>query len=402
MDPDGLGIIVCAAAGAAALFCSYAAGAVCSGDAERKPTRLGFEDRLAGLCGCLALACAFFSWGFARLTGGFLWWGVPALAALVCLCLLAGALGLSKGAGEKAFSPMRFAGLLFAAPAKLVFRALHLSAAQDVTEEDLLDLVEDVEEKDLIDESQKKMIANIVELDDVTAGDVMTHRTEVVSVSDEATAEEVVQLAVKEGVSRMPVYHKSIDDIVGIVYVKDLFSIWNDPNKSTRSVKKFMRSAMFVPEACRARELLIEFRAKRTQIAVVVDEYGGTSGVVTMEDVLEEIVGNIQDEFDNEEEELTETPDGVLASGAADLEDVFEMLDLPLPAQSEDDHFESVGGLVIDRLGRIPAAGEAAAVPYGGVLFRVLKAGERRVDKVLCTPIAKKDTIEPDESKEDA
>ena len=142
-----------------------------------------------------------------------------------------------------------------------------------------------------------------------------------------------------------------------------------------------------MPEACRARELLLEFRRKHTQIAVVVDEYGGTSGLVTMEDVLEEIVGNIQDEYDNEEEDLVADGDGFIATGAADLEDLFEAFDLELPEPDEDDpdDIDTVGGLVIDRLGRIPDENEHAQVHYGGVVFTVLKASERRIEKVRCT-----------------
>ena len=130
----------------------------------------------------------------------------------------------------------------------------------------------------------------------------------------------------------------------------------------------------------------MEFRAKHAQIAVVVDEYGGTSGVVTMEDVLEEIVGNIQDEFDNEEEELVSTPEGLVAAGSADIEDIFEALGMELPPEGEEDErdFDTVGGLVTDQLGHIPAPGEAVRVEWGGVTFTVLEAGERRVNKVLC------------------
>ena len=251
-------------------------------------------------------------------------------------------------------------------------------------------MVDESEEHDVIDEGQKEMITNIFELADVTAGDIMTHRTELVAVPDTAAAHDVVELSLAEGVSRIPVYRKTLDDIEGIVYVKDLFTLWNKPGEGARPAREFVRSAMFVPESCRARELLIELRAKHAQIAVVVDEYGGTSGVVTMEDVLEEIVGNIQDEFDNEEEDLVRTEDGLVAAGSADIDDVFDALGLALPPESEDDErdFDTVGGLVTDRLGRIPSPGEAVQVEWGGAAFTVLEAGERRVNKVLCQALA--------------
>ncbi|MEG0168349.1 MAG: transporter associated domain-containing protein, partial [Ruthenibacterium sp.] len=191
----------------------------------------------------------------------------------------------------------------------------------------------------------------------------------------------------ERGFSRIPVYRKSMDDIVGILYAKDLFALWNGA-KADCAVSAFMRPAMFVPEACRARELLIEFKVKHTQIAVVVDEYGGTSGLVTMEDILEEIVGNIQDEFDDEEEDIVRCPDGLIAAGNADLEDVFDALSVDIPEEMEDENFDSVGGLVIDRFGRIPASGEEVAISYSRILFTVLEVDDRRVAKVKCTVIA--------------
>ena len=289
-------------------------------------------------------------------------------------------------------------------PGWLVFKALGLSAQSDVTEEDVLSFVDDVEEHDLIDESQKKMITNIFELDDVTAGDVMTHRTEIVSVEENTPAADAVRLSLEHGFSRLPVYRKSLDDIVGILYVKDLFALWDTPEKAQAPVSRFMRGAMFVPEACRAQELLVDFKVKHTQIAVVVDEYGGTSGLATMEDVLEEIVGNIQDEFDNEDEDLVATEDGFVAAGSADLEEVFEAFGLEPPDEDEDGEadFDTVGGLIIDRLGRIPAAGEDVTLEYGGLEFTVLEVEDRRVGKVKCTRAPELNPENDDDEEEDA
>ena len=136
-------------------------------------------------------------------------------------------------------------GKVLTAPAKLLFKMTGTTADSGVTEEELMNMVEDVEEQSLIDENQKKMIASIVEFDDVTAEDVMTHRTEIVSVADTANIGDVVRLAMAEGISRIPVYHKTLDDVVGMLHVKDLFGLWDDPARSSELVVNHMRKAMF-------------------------------------------------------------------------------------------------------------------------------------------------------------
>lgn len=388
MTPDGPSILMVSLGGVLSLVFAACVGAVCANDSEREQrSRLGFSSRLAGACVCVLVSCACFACGLVRMQMA-LWLALVCFLLLCALALACAALGATRRSEDaQALALFRPVGAVFSAPAHLLFSSLRLSAQADVTEEDLLSMVDDVEEQELIDENQKEMITNIVELADVTAGEIMTHRTEVVSIPEDMTAAAAAQLAAKEGVSRMPVYRKTIDEIAGILFVKDLFKTWDDPAKSSLPVRHFVRPAMFVPEACRARELLIEFRLKHTHIAIVVDEYGGTSGVVSMEDVLEVIVGNIQDEFDNEDEEIAVQADGsVLAAGSAHLEDVFEALDIEPPEETdEDDGFDTVGGLVIDRLGRIPAEGEDVSVPFGGILFTVVKAADRRIASVRCT-----------------
>lgn len=374
---------------ALALAAAFRAGAVSAAEPERQRAGvLGFSDRMAGLCAAFVLACGLFIYGLLCLFALSLFWLLPLLAALLALAVVAFSFGKVTGRVKETdgFTLARLLGTPLAAPAKLLLGAMGLSAQPDVTEEDVLSFVDDVEERELIDESQKKMIANIFELDDVTAGDVMTHRTEIIGVEESTPAIEAMRIATEHGRSRLPVYRKSLDEVVGILYIKDLFVLWDAPERADAPVKEFMRGAMFVPEACRARELLVDFKRKHTQIAVVVDEYGGTSGLATMEDVLEEIVGNIQDEFDDEDGDLTPEGDGFLAAGSTDLERIFEAFGLEAPDGDEDGEadFDSVGGLIIDRLGRLPAADEFVAVSYGGLLFTVAEAEERRVGKVKC------------------
>lgn len=395
MDPDGLSTTATMLAflpivsAALALAAAFRAGAVSAAETERQREGiLGFSDRMAGLCAAFVLACGLFIYGLLCLFALSLFWLLPLLAALLALAVVAFSFGKVTGRVKETggFTPAALLGTPLAAPAKLLLGAMGLSAQPAVTEEDVLSFVDDVEERELIDESQKKMIANIFELDDVTAGDVMTHRTEIVGVEENTPAARAMRIATEHGRSRLPVYRKSLDEVVGILYIKDLFVLWDAPARADAPVKEFMRGAMFVPEACRARELLVDFKRKHTQIAVVVDEYGGTSGLATMEDVLEEIVGNIQDEFDDEDGDLTPEGDGFLAAGSTDLERIFEAFGLEAPNGDEDGEadFDSVGGLIIDRLGRLPAADEFVAVSYGGLLFTVAEAEERRVGKVKC------------------
>ena len=254
-----------------------------------------------------------------------------------------------------------------------------------VTEEDLYDLVDDAGEQDLIDTAQKDMITNIFDLSDATAGDVMTHRTEVNALSDHACCREAVEMVLASGNSRLPVYRKSIDDVVGILYVKDLLRLFSSQELLQKPVVQFVRPAMYVPESRPAAELLKDFKKQHTQIAIVMDEYGGTAGIVTMEDILEEIVGDIQDEYDQEEADFVATENGFLLDGALDLEDAFKAFGLECPEPEEGDEFETIGGLISDRLGHIPSQDEQATVEWGGLRFTVVKVGERRIQKVACS-----------------
>lgn len=397
MDPDGLSTLIICISAVCAGIAAFRAGTVSANEPERQQDGiLGFSDRMAGICSVFVFVCGFFVYGCLRLFRIVPAWTFLCLALLVSGCILLFSLGRAKGKLKKEsdFTAASLVGIPLSFPAKLLFHAAGITAKSDVTEEDVLSLVDDVEEHELIDESQKEMINNIFELDDLTAGDVMTHRTEIVSMQEDTPASEAIRISLANGFSRMPVYRKSLDDIVGILYAKDLFALWNSPELSGEPVSRFMRSAMFVPEACRAKELLIDFKRKHTQIAVVVDEYGGTSGLATMEDVLEEIVGNIQDEFDNEEEVLVSTDDGFIADGSAELEDIFDAFSMEMPEDDDEDEtdFDTVGGLITDRIGRIPAQDEDVSVSYGGLLFTVLAVEDRRVGKVKCVRLPDEDS----------
>ena len=197
---------------------------------------------------------------------------------------------------------------------------------QAVTEEEIRMLVDVGEEKGVIEESQKEMINNIFEFDDIVASDVMTHRTDVVSVDINDSYDKVVKTAIEEGYSRIPVYDDDPDDIKGVLYVKDLLKyVGQDLPK--RGLAHLIRKAYFIPESKKCGELFSEMTEKHVQLAVVSDEYGGFAGIVTIEDLIESIVGNIQDEYDNEDEEFEQLNDNTYTiDGVTDIEAVEEQL----------------------------------------------------------------------------
>lgn len=393
MDPDRSCLVICLILFVLLLHRSlYLLGR----DApESETARLGFDAAFGGKLACClisGLCCGVFGlWALAPL-----WPFGPAV--LLVLLPASGIYALAFGrARQDSSSPaweeslFKLLGRLFCLPAQGIFRALKLSAASPVTEEDILDLVEDVED-DRIDESQKDMICAVFELDDIEVSEIMTHRTEVEAIEDTTPAAEVIRDALETGFSRMPVYRKNLDNVVGVLHVKDLLRLSDDPDAAKTAVARLMRPAMYIPESCRARELLLQFKEKHTQMAVVVDEYGGTAGLVTMEDILEEIVGNIQDEFDKDDEDFRPVKDGVVCKGSADLEELFDQFDLPMPDRTPDEDFDSVGGLILQRLGRFPTPEEEICIDWGGVTFRVLACGDRRIERVLCRMIQQEET----------
>ncbi len=249
-----------------------------------------------------------------------------------------------------------------------------------VTEEDVLELVDTVEELDVIDETQKEMIGNIFEFDDVTASDIMTHRTEIEAVASDASVADIMNLSINLGYSRIPVYEGNLDRIIGIAYVKDFLPY---VGKNTESVKitELLRNTIFIPETRKAKELLLEFKQKKIQLAVVVDEYGGTSGIVTMEDIIECIVGDIEDEYDEDEQSLVSVnSDGSLTcDGYAEIEDVFKHFDIEPPEDIESD---TIGGLFCELLTRIPGENEHPSVEVSGLKLTSLSCDERRIKGV--------------------
>ena len=250
---------------------------------------------------------------------------------------------------------------------------------EEVTEEEIRMMVDVGGEKGVIEDTQKEMINNIFEFDDIDAGDIMTHRTDVSAVEINDSIQDVVEISEKEGYSRIPVYEESLDKIIGIVYIKDLSGYIGSSVPKQESLRKIMREPYFVPESMKCGVLFQEMTARRVQMAVVVDEYGGTAGIVTLEDLVESIVGNIQDEYDNEEEEFSVIDETTFTvDGITSIDEVNEHVGVNLP----EDEYDTIGGFVISLLGYLPQDGEMNEVDYENIHFTILNLEDKRIGKL--------------------
>lgn len=266
-----------------------------------------------------------------------------------------------------------------------------------VTEEEIRMMVDVGEEKGVIENTQKEMINNIFEFDDLDAGDIMTHRTDVVAVDvNDTTLEDFINLSIEEGFSRVPMYEDDIDNIIGIVYVKDLLQFVGKQVSTKQTLRSIVRDAYFIPETKSCGELFKEMSAKHIQMAIVVDEYGGTAGLLTLEDIVEAIMGNIQDEYDDEEDEISKIDDSTFTvEGTIDIEEIDELTGKKLP----EGDYETLAGFIIDRLQYIPKDGEMNEIQFENVKFTVLEVNERRIEKIKVEifPLEEKEDEDDDE-----
>jgi putative hemolysin len=253
------------------------------------------------------------------------------------------------------------------------------ASENNVTEEEIRMMVDVGEENGTIEESEKEMINNVFEFSDRIAGEIMTHRTEISAVEPSSSLDEIIQIGLAEGFSRIPVYEGDLDNIIGIIYVKDLLKYVGVAAQEPFDARNVMRMPLFVPETKKCRELFKVLKTQKQHMAVVIDEYGGTAGIITMEDLLESIVGDIQDEYDHEEDEYSRINDSTFTiDGTTALYDASELLDVDLP----DGEYDTLGGMIIDMLGRIPREDEHPSVEVMGVTFTVEKVEERRIEKI--------------------
>lgn len=249
----------------------------------------------------------------------------------------------------------------------------------EVTEEEIRIMVEEGEEAGVVDESEKQMIDNVFELNDIRIREIMTHRTEICAISVEDDINDAVELAIEQGYSRIPVYEDTIDDIIGMIYVKDLLKFVTGKVPKDFDIKSILRSVYFVPDTNTADEVLRELQKRRQHIAIVLDEYGGTAGLITMENLLEAIVGSIQDEYDDEDEEIVKVDENVFdIDGSSDIQEVSESIGCVLP----EGEYSTLAGMLIDKLDRVPEDGETPVVEFDGMRFEILKVEDHRIVNV--------------------
>jgi len=240
-------------------------------------------------------------------------------------------------------------------------------------------IVEQGSQQGVLEAEEEQMISAVMSLSDSKLHEVMVPRIDIVAIDQEATFDQAVEVVLKEGHSRTPLYRESVDHIVGILYAKDLLRLIAAGGPRPR-LRDIMRPALFVPESQSVDDLLHELQRRKVHMAVVLDEYGGTAGLVTIEDLLEEIVGEIQDEFDEEEPMKVEIgPGEVILDGRADIDDLTELVEPALELE-DDEEYDTLGGFVYHRIGRVPVVGDAVVIePF---VITVIKVSGRRVGKV--------------------
>ncbi len=256
---------------------------------------------------------------------------------------------------------------------------------EEATEEEIRMMIDVGNESGTIEQSEKDMIHNIFDFDDRVVDEVMTHRTEITAVNIDSSLSEIIDIALREGYSRMPVYYNDIDTIMGVLYIKDLLKLVLGHNTDNFDVKEYMRKTLYIPESTKCNSLFQEFQKTKIQMAVIVDEYGGTSGIVTMEDLIESIVGNIQDEYDDEEEDVTLISDNIYKiNGMFALDKIEKIFNVKF-AENEDYDYDTISGYIVGSLGRIPTKGEHPVVTVGNIDFKVLNIEEHRITAVEAT-----------------
>jgi putative hemolysin len=263
--------------------------------------------------------------------------------------------------------------------------AVHLFGSQPqgripfITEEEIKTMVDAGEETGIIEEDEKEMIYSIFELGETMAREVMVPRIDIVAVESKTPVQQALDLILEKGHSRIPVYEETIDNIIGLLYAKDLLGQLRDGD-ATVALRDILRPAYFIPETKKADELLQDLQQRKVHIAIVVDEYGGTAGLVTIEDLVEEIVGEIQDEYDAEEPFIeVVSDDEFIFNARVDLDDVNKLMNVELPSERCD----TLGGFIYSQLGKVPKVGDE--ILFDGIKIAVLSVVGRRIKKVKVT-----------------
>lgn len=253
----------------------------------------------------------------------------------------------------------------------------------NVTEAEIITMVNEGHEQGVLLADEAEMITNIFEFGDKEAQDIMTHRKNIVAIDGTNTIDETFKIIIEENSSRFPVYEKEIDNIMGILHFKDLIKVYAEETMRSKTLlelkDELLYDAHFIPETRNINALFKSMQYEKIHMAIVVDEYGQTSGIVTMEDILEEIVGNIMDEHDEEELLIQYQEDGsYIMDGSAMLNDIEDLLDI----EFEDDDYDTLNGFMINHLGKIPDEGEDSEINYKGYIFKILHVESKMIKRV--------------------
>jgi putative hemolysin len=279
------------------------------------------------------------------------------------------------------FPPLRWASSALIGLANLIIPGRQRKEGPFVSEEEIRTMADVAADEEAIERDERRLIHSIFEFGDMVVREAMTPRTDMVAINADDTIEEGITAAIQGGFSRIPAYEGTTDNIIGLVFLKDLVALAR-ASKRNEPVRSALRDAVFVPEQKRVAELLREMQTKQFHMAIVIDEYGGTSGLVTLEDLLEEIVGDITDEYDIEEPSVEHLPGGALrVPGGTSIDDVSDELGVELP----DTEWDTVGGLVFNLLGHVPDEGEC--VRFQGLEFRTERVQGRRIVSVHIKPV---------------
>jgi putative hemolysin len=272
-------------------------------------------------------------------------------------------------------------------------------STESTTEEEIMSMVEEGHEKGVLQESEARMISNIFEFDDKDAKDIMTHRKNIVAVDASMTLKEVLAFVNEKGYSRYPVYMENIDNITGVIHIKDLLNyVCREGlmNREIRQIRGLVRRIAFIPETRHIDDLFRRMQAMKIHMVAVIDEYGQTAGLVTMEDILEEIVGNIMDEHDAEENEIIQQKDGsFLIDGEMETDDVCEELGIDESLMGD---FDTLNGFLIAEINRIPNDGEVFTVHALGYDFDVLQVENKMIKAVRASRAPDSDKVETDDA----
>lgn len=259
--------------------------------------------------------------------------------------------------------------------------------AEEEFEEEIISMVEEGQEQGVLQKNEAEMIQNVLDLSDKQAHDIMTRRSSILAISCDATLDEAIDYMIEENKSRFPVYREDLDDIIGMLHLRPTLVASRRPenrNIPISQIPDLLYEAYFIPESKGLHALFREMQSKKIHIAVVVDEYGQTSGLLTMEDILEEIVGSIMDESDEEEESIVAGRDGTFQiEGVARLDEVQEALGIDFG----DEEYETLNGFLVSKLDRIPSDGEKPEVTYQNYLFQAVKVENNMIQKVRVVPL---------------